>query len=213
MKKYKLAVFDFDGTICDTGIGIVNAVRYALEKYGITNVDEEILKRFVGPPLSKAFKENFGFSDSDATEAMNIYREYYRPKGVYESVLYEGIAHTIERLNKAGITCAIASGKPTEMINILLEKFELTQSFRYVEGAVTGHEPKDEIIEKLFAQNGLSKEDAVMIGDRDNDAEGARKTGLDFIACAYGYAEEGEFDPFPKVFTAQTPTDIADFLI
>lgn len=213
MKKYSLAMFDFDGTVCDTGIGVMNAVRYSLEKFGITETDESRLRSFVGPPLAESYRRNYGMSPEESLNAVKIYREYYLPHGLYESHPYEGMKNALDSIKEGGICCAIASGKPVEMIHTLLRRYGLAGRFDFVSGFEDGREQKSDIILHLFDICDFDKSQAVMIGDRDNDARGAATAGVDFIACTYGYAEPGEFEPFNKVYTATSPAEIADFLL
>ena len=67
MVKYLL--FDFDGTLFDTGVGVMRCVQYALKKLGIEEHDEANLRKFIGPPLDEMFSELYGFSPETAREA------------------------------------------------------------------------------------------------------------------------------------------------
>ena len=61
--KYEVLLFDLDGTLTESGTGIINAVKYALSQYGIEENDVETLNKFIGPPLVRSFSEIYGFSE------------------------------------------------------------------------------------------------------------------------------------------------------
>ena len=79
--QYELVLFDLDGTLTDSGLGIMNSVQYALKKIGrgVENLEE--LKCFVGPPLAQQFAKFCGFSDEKGHQMVEFYREYYEGKG------------------------------------------------------------------------------------------------------------------------------------
>ena len=82
---YNAVIFDFDGTVCDTGEGIKKSAQYALESYGIECPDWKELDFFIGPPLLVTFQERFGQSAANAEKLVQKYRERYTNIGVYES--------------------------------------------------------------------------------------------------------------------------------
>ena len=88
-KQYIL--FDLDGTLTDSMEGITKSVQYALNAMGIEVEDHRELSFFVGPPLKESFQKNYHFTDEEAEEAVRLYREYYRPKGIFENTVYEGL--------------------------------------------------------------------------------------------------------------------------
>ena len=76
MKKYDTILFDLDGTLTDSGLGIVNAVKYGLDYYGIPLGDVDP-NEFVGPPMRDSFQKFYGFSPEKADEAVKVARVYY----------------------------------------------------------------------------------------------------------------------------------------
>ena len=113
--KYEGYLFDFDGTIADTGEGIRKSAAYSLEKLGRPVPDKSVLDRFIGPPLHQSYMEYCGLTDAEADEAIRFYRERYVDIGLYESRLYSGIAMLLRALHSAGAWVAIASAKPRFM--------------------------------------------------------------------------------------------------
>ena len=99
---YEVVLFDLDGTLTDPGVGITNSVAYALDKYGIQTKSRAELYKFIGPPLHESFEVFYGFSKEQAMEAVAYYREYYRDRGIFENVLYEGMEELLINLKRSG---------------------------------------------------------------------------------------------------------------
>ena len=100
MKSYKYILFDLDGTLTDPKEGITKSVAYALEYYGIHVEDLDSLCKFIGPPLKDSFVKYYGFEDAKAEEAVEKYREYFKPYGVYENKVYEGVDNLLMKLKE-----------------------------------------------------------------------------------------------------------------
>ena len=127
--KYSYVLFDLDGTLTDPGEGITNSVMYALNKLGIAESDRAKLYKFIGPPLVDSFKEFYGFSDEKAWQGVELYREYFGDKGIYENRVYEGMYKVLDELKANGVRLYVATSKPTFYTNKILDKFNLTKYF------------------------------------------------------------------------------------
>lgn len=194
MKKYFL--FDLDGTITDTGEGIMKSAQYALDAFGIFHEPEEKLRRFVGPPLDQSFREFYGLSQEQALAAVEKYRERYREKGVFESPLYPGMQELLQELSGKAAVC-LATSKPLYFAGQILEMRGISPCFTLTVGANLDGTMTDKaqvIGEVLRRLGNPPKEEAVMIGDRRQDIIGAKAQGLETIGVQYGYAEEGELE-------------------
>ena len=109
---YKAVLFDLDGTVTDPGLGITNSVIYALNKFQIKVDDRTSLYKFIGPPLKESFQKYYGFSDEEGSLAIVSYREYYADQGIYENVLYDGMAKLLEQIKDSGRKVILATSKP-----------------------------------------------------------------------------------------------------
>jgi phosphoglycolate phosphatase len=194
--KYINVLFDLDGTLTDPYLGITNAVKYSLEKFGIVEKNDNRLKLFIGPPLENSFAEHYSFNKNDSKTAVKYYREYFSEKGIYENKLYEGIETILRELNKRNKNCIIATSKPEIFANEILRYFNIQNYFKYIVGSnLDGTlSEKEDIIKHIIQNYRLNKNDTIMVGDRKYDLIGARKNGIDCIGVLYGYGTLEELE-------------------
>lgn len=209
--RYKAVIFDFDGTICDTGEGIINCVKYALSAYGyeLPENDEE-LNVFIGPPLLVSFQEHYGCDVQMAEKLVEKYRERYSPIGVYESRLYPTVEELLIALKQDGFKVGVASSKPQNFIEILLEKFNIKKYFDVICGVTykTDCESKASIIGRCAKELGVTVKEAFMVGDTHFDIEGAKINLMDGVGALWGFGSRREFKTAGAKFIAEKPMDI-----
>lgn len=215
MKNYQTVLFDLDGTLTDPAVGITNSVMHALKKYGITVEDRRELYKFIGPPLHESFEKYYGFSRGEALQAVEYYREYYRDKGIYENVVYDGVEDMLKSLCESGKKIILATSKPEVFAREILRHFNLDKYFYYAAGAnLDGTRTnKAEVIEYALHEGGVAdKSTAVMVGDREHDIIGANKNGLDSIGVLFGYGTRTELEAAGAAYIAETVEKINDIV-
>ncbi|MDR0917280.1 MAG: HAD family hydrolase [Oscillospiraceae bacterium] len=188
-------LFDLDGTITDPAVGITKSFNFALEAFDVHVADLSELHRVIGPPLRDSFRDFYGFDDDTAERAVAKYREYYADTGIYENTLYTDIAELLRELRGAGRTLIVATSKPTVYTRRILEHFGIAGCFVFVSGAELDgrRSAKSEIIGYALENvASLTAQNAVMIGDRHYDIEGAKSHGIASIGVLYGYGTERE---------------------
>ncbi len=192
-RRYLL--FDLDGTLTDPAQGITNAVAYALNKFGIEVENKASLYPYIGPPLTVSFCQFHGLSDEESIIALGYYREYFSAKGMFENILYDGIAALLNKLKTEGYTLIVATSKPEEFTVQILQHFALDGYFAFVAGNTLDERrpTKGEVIAYIKQQfPDISCGNALMIGDRKYDIEGAKHNNLKSIGVLYGYGSENE---------------------
>jgi len=191
--KYETVFFDLDGTIVKSGKGCVNGVRYMFDKIGYEENDETKMQAFVGPSVKMHLKETYSFSESQAAEAYVFFREYYDSNGIYESCLYDGIKDTIKAIKNTDKTLYLATLKPQDQAESMLERFDIAHMFSGVFGA--RHDLN------IYHKNGVLQRaseilgditHAVMVGDRHYDIISGQHVGFDTIGVLYGYGNYDE---------------------
>lgn len=188
-------LFDLDGTLTDPAIGITNSVAYALEKMGIAPPERKELLKFIGPPLAGSFEKYYGLSKEESFRAVDIYREYFAPKGIFENTLFEGVPQMLEKLKNAGKKVALATSKPIVFADKILKHFELFDYFDLTVGSNLDGTLTDKaevvavVLQKLKITDTSS---AVMVGDRSHDVIGGIKNNLKTVGVTFGYGSEKE---------------------
>ena len=176
--KFNTLLFDLDGTLTDPMMGITNSVMYALKKYGIDETDRQKLCKFIGPPLSESFEKYYGFSKEQALKAVEYYREYFAPKGIFENDVIEGTEQMLEAVKLSGAKIILATSKPIVFANKILEHFDRAKYFDLTVGSNLDGTlgTKSEVIALALKLGNITDlKTAAMIGDREHDIIGAKE--------------------------------------
>jgi phosphoglycolate phosphatase len=190
-------LFDLDGTLSDSAVGITKSVQHALAHFGIQVQDLDELHKFIGPPLRASFEAFYGFTAEQAETAVKIYREAYTKTGIHENTLYPGIPGMLQGLKAAGKNLLVATTKPAIYARQILARFGLEQYFVFLSGAELdgSRDEKAELIRYAFEHvSGMTKDNAVMVGDRNQDIWGAKAAGIRSIGVLYGFGNRQELE-------------------
>ena len=209
-----IILFDLDGTLTDSGPGIMKAGQYALRAFGIER-DWRELSFFVGPPLSETFARFVRAENVDAAVAK--FREYYQQDGWLDNAPYPGIPTLLAHLKSEGKRLFVATSKLDIMAERILEHFGLAPYFDAICGAPEGDREagkKVNVVKAALKAAGcddLSR--AVMVGDREHDVLGAKKNGLPCIGAVYGYGTAGELTAAGAAALAETVEELHKLLL
>lgn len=214
--KYDVILFDLDGTLTDSGPGIMNAAAYVLERYGLPRADADFLRKFVGPPLVDSFRDFCGFGPEKAVEAIGVFREYYEPRGVFENSVYPGVPEMLQKLLDAGLRLVVATSKLEPTALRVLEHFDLARYFELAAGSLADNTRtrKAEVVAWVLEKTGVTdKSRALMVGDREHDVIGARENGLACLGVLYGYGSRAELKSAGAAALAETPREAAEIIL
>lgn len=209
MLKYIL--FDLDGTLTDPAVGITSSVNHALKYFGKDVQDISQLNIYIGPPLIPSFQEFHGLSPDEAVAALDYYRERFVTKGIFENEVYEGIPGVLSKLKEDGCTLILATSKPEEFAEKILEHFDLAKYFDFVAGNTfdEARATKEAVLRYIIeVYPDVCGRTAVMVGDRKYDTEGAAACGIDTIGCVFGYGDAEEHAAAGTKYIAESPQDI-----
>lgn len=192
--NYDAVFFDFDGTVADTGEGIFASVSYAVKEMGFEPLGNEQLRTFIGPPVFDSFKRMLGVNDEQALIAVQKYREYYSKTGIFKLRIYDGMRELMEEMKKSGIKLAIASSKPENFINTILDYLDFNSLIDFVAAPESDKAPESKValVEKAIKHFSSDKSRTLMIGDRYFDIDGARGAGVESIGVTFGYGSRDE---------------------
>lgn len=208
----QVILFDLDGTLTESGEGIINCVQYALEKLGKKEEHPENLQCFIGPPLKEQFMKYAGLSEKEGEKAVVYYRERYTTTGIFENRLYPKIPELLELLKINNKILAVASSKPEVYVKQILKHFQIADYFTAIVGSeLDGRRTeKAEVIEEALRRMHLEEErdKVLMVGDRSHDVQGAISCGLQCIGVAYGYGSREELEKAGAVYIADSVEDL-----
>lgn len=214
MSRYQYCFWDLDGTLTDSAPGITHSVRYAMEKMGQPLVPDKDLTCFIGPPLLYSFSHFLGLSPDDSQRAVDYYRECYRAGAMLECNVYGGVRETLEELNKRGVICVLATCKPHEFANRIIEHFDLKKYFSFVSGPEMDgtRNEKHEVIAYAMENLGIPSPDTVlMVGDRRDDVVGAARCQMDCVGVRWGFGTEEELREAGAVGIISRPDELLSY--
>lgn len=216
MSAFEHIFFDFDGTIMDTSEGVFNAFDKVREYFGIELEDRSVYNTMIGPPLYESFGRVFKLTGEDVQKGIEVYREYYTPRGVYECRLYEHVVPIIKHLRQAGKKIYVATSKPEHYARLLLERFEIASLFDFIGGVDMEGKLKDKIdvIRYVMDTNNLNdkKDTCVMVGDTHYDVEGAKIAGLKSVGILWGFGTRASLEQCGADYIADSDVELERIL-
>ncbi len=220
MSKYKYILFDLDGTITEPFKGISGGIIHALNKFGIEVPDNSTLRKFIGPPLRESFKDFCGFTAQQAEAATAYYREYYSVNGLAENDIMPGMGDTLKNLQEQGYKLFVATSKPEKFAKIILENLGLLSYFDIVAGAsFDGSRDKKELVIEYLLEQIKDKypdfhlDQAIMVGDRHFDINGAKYFSMDSIGVTFGYGDYEELSQAGATYVVDTAQELMNLII
>lgn len=214
--KYEILLFDLDGTLVDTLEGVVKSAQYALKHFGIDEKIED-MDFFLGPPLRYTFTTHYGFSDEQAAQAIEKYRERYRVYGKLESRLFPCFPAMLDELTAAGYRLGVATSKYENSAVDILSYLGVADRFEYITGSNADEtiSEKHEVILEALRRFGITEEKrkALMIGDMKYDDIGARKAGIDCCGVYTGTAFPPEHELAGATYVMGSFEELREFLL
>ena len=189
-------LWDLDGTLTDPFQGITRCLQHALRSCGVSDPpSSESLARYIGPPLTDAFRELLATDDAaEIDRAVQFYRDRFTDLGIYENAVYPGIPEALADLFAAGATLYVATSKPVGFARRIIDHFRLHTLFRDVHGSELDgtRSDKADLIAHVLNEHELLPENCIMVGDRMHDVVGARACGVTPVGVLWGYGSREE---------------------
>ncbi len=213
--KYKLVLFDLDGTLLDTVEDLGAAVNHAMAKRGFPTHTGEEYKRMVGHGIrdlvTKALPDDKKNDNTLIDAALADFRAFYTSHIDVFTRPYEGMTELVSDLHKAGVSLAVASNKFQEGTEYLVSKFFPGIPFVAILGNRPGYplKPDPKIVGEVLRTTGIKPEDAVLVGDSQSDMKTAENGGIAAIAVTWGYRPMRDI---PGLVTADTAEELRALL-
>ena len=208
----KAIFFDLDGTLTDSGEGIMNCAELALRHFGLPVPSREEMRVFVGPPLDQTFIK-FGVPADKTDEAIDVFRSRYRTVGKFENFPYPGIREALETLKAQGHRLFVATSKPEVLANEVLDYFELSGYFEQIAGATLdgSRSHKADVITYLLGLTGDVGQ-TLMVGDTAFDVIGAAAHGIPTVGVSWGYGKAADMENAGAIVIANTMEELVALL-
>ena len=187
----KLVIFDMDGTTVNTLDTIAYYVNYALEKCGLSTLNNGHIKKFTGEGMRMLIKRSVEEACGDDTlveKVEKIYKSAYDSDPMYLTRPYDGIIDMLKALKEMGIKTAIVSNKPHNLTVQISEKL-----FGSLIDEVLGAKPDLPLkpdpyqVLKVIEHFGAEKDECLYVGDTATDIETAKNAGLFSIGVVWGF--------------------------
>ena len=213
---YDTILFDLDGTLTDSGLGITKAVQYALGQMGYEVPARESLFSFIGPPLHKSFQKHYGMDEDTSREAVRQFRVYYNQMGgILENEVYDGVRELLRDLKQAGKRLMIATSKPQAAAELVMHHFGLDEWVHEIIGGTDDdrRNSKGKVIAWAIREYGLDPAKVIMVGDREHDIHGAAENGIPAIGITWGYGDRAELEGAGAEAVFDTAEEVVNYII
>lgn len=208
----KNILFDLDGTLVNSGEGIMNALRYAYNKENVAIPLDEILRKFIGPPLMVSFQKysNIDPQSQLAQSLLSDFQDFYDTTGWQQLQLYPQIFTLLQQLQQEDYSCYVTTAKPEPFAQKIIQYFQLSKYFQGIYGADLSEkmQKKDVIAQALKHEHIIDSQTCVMVGDRDTDVIGAKANDVVTIGVLYGFGNLQELQTAGAIATIKQPLEL-----
>jgi phosphoglycolate phosphatase len=215
MANFTHIIFDLDGTLTDNTQGIKNSLKYALDKMQVDGFSEDIMDKFIGPPLQWGFSNLFEMNERNTKLAVEYFREYYGENGWHQNEPYDGVLEMMAELDAMGKKMYVATAKFEKFALKIIEHFEMDRYIIQLKGADYNGKKAEKngiIASVLEMQQLVSSEQIVMVGDTVFDIDGGKENGLSTVAVGYGFGEEEDLRNANPDFFAEDVEELYELL-
>lgn len=214
--KYKVVLFDLDGTLLDTSSGIIHCYNETCRHFGKSVDSNRDFHGIIGGALLKNFEVYFGFDSSQCRAAVDYYRQEYASRGIHLAENYPGVKELLAELKKQGAIICTATLKREDFAVSMLTEYGLADYFDYIIGMdADDTRTKASIIRMCQDKTGALPQECILVGDSRGDSDGAEKAGVDFAGVTYGwgFSSKKEIESGYYTFAADSVDELKKFLI
>lgn len=188
--KYKLIIFDLDGTVLDTLNDLFCSVNRTMKLYSMPTRTLEEVRSFVGNGIGNLIARCVPDTTTDETLSLvtESFKEYYALHCNDSTRPYTGITELLRNLSASGVKCAVLSNKADSAVKTLCD-IHFKGDFSVVRGETeeVRRKPCPDGFYQIMNSLGATKEDTLYIGDSEVDVESAKNAGIDLICVDWGF--------------------------
>ena len=210
MSEIKLLIFDLDGTINDSSPGIKYCFRKTGEFYGKHDLTDEELRYGLTGPFEENIKKVLGLRDDQIPEAIDHYVEFYVREGQSMSEMFPNMNRMLHYLRDRGYVLGLATMMVEKFAKQTLHDYGVEELFDTIHGAnFTIPYTKSDLIHMCLESTGIDAENAVMIGDGEDDYNASVKAGVCFIGATYGYGIDSAYCKDHNIPFIEDPVELS----
>ena len=215
MSNFSHIIFDLDGTLIDSKLGLTNSLNYMLQQMAIELDGEAVIDQLIGPPIHEGLKNILGFDTRQVELGVKLFREYYSQQGYLEAELYPGVLEMLEELQMQGKMLYVATSKTDRFAEAVLRQFELDKYLEDFQGVAGGKEhTKAGLITELMERNQIiPSENVVMIGDTIFDIVGGKANEISTLGVAYGFGNSDKILELNPDFFVEDIDELYELLV
>lgn len=209
--KYKLILFDLDGTILNTLSDLANSVNYALRKNNLQEISKDMVKAYIGNGIKKLCE--LSSRGINTEEVYEDFKKYYMMHLCDESYVYKNVAPLLLELKKRGYMLGILSNKKDSAVKeISRYYFPLIFDFAYGEREGILRKPDAMAIELICKEYNISRTDVLYVGDSDVDILFCKNSNIDYAICTYGFRDKIYLEKLKPMSLIDDPIDLLKLL-
>jgi phosphoglycolate phosphatase len=211
----RVILFDFDYTLADSSLGVIDCIGFALDALGLPPVSDDAACRTIGLSLPDTLDALTGPQPPETGAAFaQLFVEQADRVMAAKTVLFRGVRETIGMLQASGLVLGIVSTKYRRRIETILRRAELLAPFSVIVGGedVSAHKPDPESLRLAMARLGVRNQEAVYVGDSVTDAEAAQRAGIVFVAVLSGTTPREAFAEYKALAVIDRLTDLCEVL-
>ncbi|WP_308807874.1 HAD-IA family hydrolase [Pseudoalteromonas sp. SWYJZ12] len=213
IKKYKLVIFDWDGTVMDSVTKIVNCIRSSAESLNLVSPSDEAIKNIIGMSLEKAIDVLFPDNVAQHQALISGYKYQYSVDTTPTPV-FANVVSVLNALKEQGIVLAVATGKGRGGLERLLEQSQLRHFFSATRTSDDAQsKPSPDMLYQLLEELGISAQHAVMIGYTQIDMTMAKAAGMDRIGVTMGVHNAQQLNKLSPVATVDNYLQLQQVLL
>ena len=214
--RYPAVIFDMDGTVLNTLEDLLTSLNLTLDEFGLPRRDLGEMRHFVGNGMRYQIEcgAGPGAAPEKIDEMLPVYVKNYQVHGAEKTRPYEGVPEMIRRLRAAGCKTAVVSNKNDAAVRRLSDLY-FPGLFDVSVGEREGirKKPAPDSVNEVLQKLGVSRQEAVYVGDSEVDVQTAENAGLDLIAVGWGFRTREELLESGAKRIFSSPQEVEAFLL
>lgn len=186
--KYKLVIFDLDGTLLETGHDLASGVNRALSYNGLPEITEQKVFEYIGNGSLKLIERAVGGAEADIDKVHSDYKRFYMEVCTDTTVPFPGIVELLKALRRSGVKIAVNTNKPEPAaLKVLDHCLPGLLDLIVAQSDTIPRKPDPTGALKALGYFGYKPEECCYVGDSDVDINTARNAGIDCISVDWGF--------------------------